>query len=73
MVYNRLGRFEEAIHAYDYALLIDDSFASAYFNMGNALMNTQQYEQALDELKRAHELLLGRYARAEEHEAHGAD
>lgn len=36
-------------------------------------MSGGQYEQALDELKRAHELLLGRYARAEEHEAHGAD
>jgi tetratricopeptide (TPR) repeat protein len=43
-----MGKFEEAIQAYDYALLIDDSFASAYFNLGNALMNTNQFEEALE-------------------------
>src|SRR5690606_36767774 len=48
VVYNRLGRFEDAISAYEYALIIDDAFASAYFNMGNSLMNTQNYEAALE-------------------------
>lgn len=48
VVYNRLGKFEDAIAAYDYALLIDDTFSSAYFNLGNALMNTNQYEKALE-------------------------
>ena len=48
MVYNRLGRFEEAIKAYEYALIIDDAFASAHFNMGNSLMNTQDFKGALE-------------------------
>jgi tetratricopeptide (TPR) repeat protein len=33
IAYSKLGRFEEAANAYEYAVAIQDDFASAYFNL----------------------------------------
>src|SRR3546814_9774721 len=40
--FNKLGLFEKAIDAYDYAILVRDNFAAAYFNKGNALMRSEE-------------------------------
>jgi tetratricopeptide (TPR) repeat protein len=46
--FTKLSLFEKAIDAYDYAILIKDSFASAYFNKGNALVNLEKYAEAIE-------------------------
>src|SRR5690606_37230763 len=38
-IYDRVESFEEAIDAFDYSILINESFVYAYFNKGNALVN----------------------------------
>src|SRR3546814_16766745 len=45
--FNKLGLFEKAIDAYDYAILVRDNFAAAYFNKGNALMNLERFQEAI--------------------------
>src|SRR3546814_10786934 len=45
--FNKLGRFEKAIDAYDYAILVRDNFAAAYCNKGNALMNLERFQEAI--------------------------
>ncbi len=53
---NKLERFEEAIEAYEFALAIDENFASARFNMGNSLINMEKYVEALEEFKKTIEI-----------------
>ncbi|WP_038032425.1 tetratricopeptide repeat protein [Thermonema rossianum] len=45
-VYAHIERFEDALHALEYATLIDDNFGQALFKMGNTYMNLGQYGQA---------------------------
>ncbi len=45
-IYSKLNRFQDAINAYEYATLIKEDFASAYFNMGNAYMNLEEFRKA---------------------------
>lgn len=49
--YNKLFLYEKAILAYDYALAIDEKFASAYFNKANALANLERYDDAIETYK----------------------
>ena len=52
IVYNKLEKYQEALQAYDYAITIDESFASAYFNTGNTYMNMGEYTKALDSFRK---------------------
>ncbi|MCC7302766.1 MAG: tetratricopeptide repeat protein [Bacteroidia bacterium] len=45
--YARLGLFEKAIDAYEYAIAIDENFSSAYFNKANSLANLSHYDDAI--------------------------
>jgi len=51
-----LERYEEAIEAYEFALAIDENFASAHFNMGNTFMNLEHYTKALDAFRKTIEI-----------------
>lgn len=42
-----LGRYEEALAAYDKALEIKPDFHLAWYNRGNALGSLERYEEAL--------------------------
>ena len=42
--YNRLGLYEKAVDAYDYAIAIKDNFSSAYFNKANSLAQQEKLE-----------------------------
>jgi tetratricopeptide (TPR) repeat protein len=55
-VYHKLGKFEEAVEAFEYATLIEEGFASAFFNMGNSLISLQKYPQAIDAYKKTIEI-----------------
>jgi tetratricopeptide (TPR) repeat protein len=46
-VHNRLGNFEKAEQACEYALAIDEHCEYAQFELGCAFMNQQRYEEAL--------------------------
>jgi len=39
--FNKMDLFEKSIDAYDYAILIKDNFASAYFNKGNSACSSR--------------------------------
>jgi len=53
LVFNKIDRYEEAYQAFEYASLIDERFARAYFYMGNALMNLKEYAKAADTYRQA--------------------
>ena len=42
-----LKRYEEAVAAFDHAILLNPNYAAAYYNKGNALRNLKRYEEAL--------------------------
>jgi tetratricopeptide (TPR) repeat protein len=46
VIYNKLGRYDKAIDALDYALALKEDYASALFNRGNAYMNQDKFEEA---------------------------
>lgn len=48
-----LGRYREAIAAYEQALDLDPHFADAYFGKGNALYFLGRYEEALEAFEQA--------------------
>ncbi|MDX1905365.1 MAG: tetratricopeptide repeat protein [Thermonemataceae bacterium] len=45
-IYERLGQAENALQAFEYATLIKDDFADAYFGMGTSYMNLHHYIEA---------------------------
>ena len=47
IAYNNTEEYDKAIEAYDFAIAIDDSFASAYFNKANSYANLNLYEKAI--------------------------
>ncbi|MEN8929092.1 MAG: tetratricopeptide repeat protein [Flavobacteriales bacterium] len=48
IVYNERKQFKKAVFAFEYATLIKEDFASAYFNKGNAHYNLKEYGLALE-------------------------
>ncbi len=48
-----LKRYEQALFAYEQALLLDPHYAVAYYNKGNVLYNLKRYEEALEAFKQA--------------------
>jgi tetratricopeptide (TPR) repeat protein len=47
-VYLATGAVEDALRAYDYSVVIQDDFASGYFNKAMCLMQLEHYEQAIE-------------------------
>ena len=56
MVYHKTENFEKAVWAYDYAILINDNFGSAFFNKGNSLSELERFEEALESYKKTLEI-----------------
>ena len=54
-VYCRLGRLEDALHAFDYCLLIKDDFAPAYLDQAHVLALLGEYEDAIKKYKQTFE------------------
>ena len=50
VLYYENGLFEQAIKAYDYAIVIEETFLSAHFGKGSAMMMLGQYHEALSVL-----------------------
>ena len=42
-----LGRYKDAIAAYDHALMVDPSHAKVYYNKGIALADLSRHEEAI--------------------------
>lgn len=47
----KLGDHDAAIKAFDFAIVIREDFASAYFSKAMALMREERYKEAIEELK----------------------
>ena len=56
IVNDKLKKYEDALQAYDYAIIIEEDFSSAYFNMGNTYMSVANYDKALECFKKTEEL-----------------
>ncbi len=52
-LYERKGRYQEAVDAYDRSLRIDPEYAFAWNNKGNSLNGLQRYEDAIECYDRA--------------------
>ena len=48
ILYGKTDDFKAAIDAYEFAIAINDDFAPAHFNMGEILIEEEQYEKALE-------------------------
>ncbi len=44
---HKLGEFEQAVFAFDYATIIQEEFISAYYGKANALMELERYDEAI--------------------------
>jgi tetratricopeptide (TPR) repeat protein len=53
IVYNDLLQFDDALHALDYATVIDDNFYDAHFATGHVYMNLKKYQDAYQHYKTA--------------------
>jgi tetratricopeptide (TPR) repeat protein len=51
IVYNELRQFDDALHALDYAVVIDDKYSEAYFAIGHVYMNIKNYQQSYENYK----------------------
>ena len=47
VAYNNIELFEKAIEAFDFAIAIEPTFSSAYFNKANSLAGMQMYHHAI--------------------------
>lgn len=56
LAYSWVENHERAIDAYQYALAIDDSISTAYFNIANSFFDMGKPEQALENYQKAVEL-----------------
>ena len=50
-MYLLLDDLEKAIHAFDYATVINEKFSEAYFNMANTLMKLERFSEAIEAFK----------------------
>ncbi|MEI6347956.1 MAG: hypothetical protein WCP69_08430 [Bacteroidota bacterium] len=48
MAYANVCLYEKAIQAFDYCIVLEENFLSAYLNKCNALMELEQYQKAID-------------------------
>ena len=48
IIYNQIDKYEKAIEAYDYALLLNESFHSAIFNKANSYANSGKFLEAIE-------------------------
>ncbi|MFV0238114.1 MAG: tetratricopeptide repeat protein [Flavobacteriales bacterium] len=48
LVYKKQHNFSEALRAFDFAILINDKFLSAYWQKANTLENISRYEEAIE-------------------------
>jgi tetratricopeptide (TPR) repeat protein len=55
-LYYSLKEYESAIHAFDYATLIDDEFMGAFMERAKALERLKKYEEAIESYNRTIEL-----------------
>ena len=53
MAFSSLGRYKEAVQAYNSAIRIRPEYAAAYYNLGHAYSNLKQYEKAIRAFQRA--------------------
>ncbi len=53
ITYNELRQFDDALHALDYAIVIDDEFSEAYFALGHVYMNSKNYQKSHENYKTA--------------------
>jgi tetratricopeptide (TPR) repeat protein len=51
IVYNELRQFDDALHSLDYAIVIDDKYAEAYFAIGHVYMNIKNYVLSCENYK----------------------
>jgi tetratricopeptide (TPR) repeat protein len=51
IVYNEMRRFEDALAALDYAIVIDEKFGEAYFAIGHVYMNSNNYQLSYENYK----------------------
>jgi tetratricopeptide (TPR) repeat protein len=54
-IHCRLGNYEEALHAFDYCLLIRDDFAPAYLDQAHVLAMLGHFEDAIQKYKQTFE------------------
>lgn len=54
-LYVKQSLFEQALHAYDYCLLIKEDFAPAHLDMAQALSMLERFKEAIDRYKMAFE------------------
>jgi len=47
VAYGNMEEFDKSVEAYDFAIAIDESFSSAYFNKANCYANAGMYEKAI--------------------------
>jgi tetratricopeptide (TPR) repeat protein len=46
-LHSKLQNFKKAIEAFDFAIVIDETFAAAWFNKANTLAASERYEEAI--------------------------
>ncbi|MCQ2286006.1 MAG: tetratricopeptide repeat protein [Bacteroidales bacterium] len=56
LAYSSLGQQEKSIDANQYVLSIDDSTATAYYNIGNSYFELKEFDKALENYQTAFEL-----------------
>jgi len=47
LAYKKLGQIDKALEAFDFALVIQDDFTTAYFQKGVLLLEKQRYQEAI--------------------------
>ena len=56
LLYNKTGRFDDAIDLMERAIEISPKKQQLYFELGTSYLNKREYEKGLEELKKAFEL-----------------
>ena len=55
-IYNKQGKFKESISAFDFAIISDDQFVSAYIEKAKVLEKVKRYNEALENYRLSIEL-----------------
>jgi tetratricopeptide (TPR) repeat protein len=48
IIYNKIGLYERAVEAYDFAIAIDNEYFDAVFNKANSLANWGKHREAIE-------------------------